>query len=191
MVYRKFIAKLEKIKYSFFTKDHRKTHTNFLGKITWIVFLCVAFFLYSCNPPNSSSPGPQKTELETAINLENSIDNLETAINKEIAAKRAYVEAGGKKILSTATALRLLRRVVLMSKQESKLERLFTAWKVAKKEVEEAYKSVENVIEKLQHTGKPAVAYAVKNNLTNIKKIINEVREANNATEIDQIKEKN
>ena len=76
----------------FFTKDHCKSYTNFLSKKVWIILLCLAFLLYSCDLPSSSSGSLTFPPSVTKAQAQRALENIQIKYKMD---ELYQAEAGG------------------------------------------------------------------------------------------------
>ena len=77
-----------------FYKNYYKSYTNFLSKKVWIILLCLAFLLYSCDLPSSSSGSLTFPPSVTKAQAQRALENIQTKYAGNMSALY-QAEAGG------------------------------------------------------------------------------------------------
>ena len=84
---------MQKMKHIFY-KNYYKSYTNFLSKKVWIILLCLAFLLYSCDLPSSSSSSLTFPPSATKAQAQRALENIQTKYAGNMSALY-QAEAGG------------------------------------------------------------------------------------------------
>ena len=130
--------------------------------------------LAACKAPESSR-GPSKEQ--PVSQLQTATTNLQAAIKDEVTARKAYVEAGGKK-----TAMwRLLRRIAVLGLTP---DEAYTKWTAAKEVVTTQQNQVNAAIVTLRNAGCAKEADKAQKAIANVINALADLRQADTLTKI-------
>ena len=155
-----------------------KTFQNPLCFRGLFAILAAAFLLAACEPVDSSR-GPSKEQAAKQLNTATA--KLQTAIEEEVKARKAYVKAATDAGKTPQTAmLRLLRRIVVLGLTFGEAEK---KWENAREKVKEQHDEVKKAIDELRSAGGGAQANSVADTIKNAMQAVANLRKA--ITQVD------